>query len=123
MALKTRPNRTLDKMVDRIKKVAVNTGRRDAEDESKFRRAIGNTSLEWLDNLKPAERSTVLYALLVTAKAGDRRQIAQHEDCDDALIARVDAELARRAAEAEAAKAAKAAAAADAASAAADDAA
>ena len=102
MPLKKRQSPAFENAMNRITKIAETAGRRDEIADQKFRRAVGATSLEWLDAMSEKQRKDVLLTLMVAAKAGDRRQIAQHADCDEALLERVDAELARRAAEAEA---------------------
>jgi len=111
MPLKKRQSPAFENALTRITKIAATSGRRDEIADQKFRRAVGATSLEWLDGMSEKQRKDVLFALMVAAKAGDRRQIAQHADCDEALLERVEAEVARRAAEAEAERAAKLAAA------------
>ncbi|SEB05833.1 hypothetical protein [Rubrimonas cliftonensis] len=75
--------------------------------EARFRTAVANTAIGWLENLDEEPRKRILFSLMVAASASDRKAIAASLLVDATLETSVKAEIERRAAvaEAEAAKA------------------
>lgn len=114
MSFKTKKPREimqLEKQVSRINEVAASLSdtMSAAAADRNFRQALANTNVSWLEEMPRSEQQKFLFLIMVAAKAADRKKFSQHSACDDALVERVEAEIARRAAEAKAQREQKAA--------------
>jgi hypothetical protein len=102
MTFKTKKPRQiakLEKQMDRIAEVTrqLTDDLSRTEADRNFREALGNTRLSWIEEMPVSLRQDVLFMIMVAAKPADRRKLATHALCDEALLERVEAEIARRA--------------------------